>query len=100
MSAYIIASYDISEDAGYEPYVPGVIPLLSETQSEILVASYEAEGLEGEARGVNMVLRFESEEATIAWHNDPTYGPVKKIRVDSSQNGTVVRAKQFVPPSE
>ena len=42
MSAYIIA--------GYEPYVPGVIPLLSETQSEILVASYEAEGLEVESR--------------------------------------------------
>ena len=28
MSAYIIASYDISDDAGYEPYVPGIIPLL------------------------------------------------------------------------
>ena len=49
---------------------------------------------------MNVVLRFESEEAAMAWYNDPDYGPVKKIRVDSSANGTVVLAKQFVPPSE
>tara|TARA_Y100001960_G_C14104670_1_gene554583 strand:+ start:208 stop:357 length:150 start_codon:yes stop_codon:yes gene_type:complete len=49
---------------------------------------------------VNVVLRFESEEAAMAWYNDPDYGPVKKIRGDSSANGTVVLAKQFVPPSE
>ena len=74
--------------------------MLQKHNAEILVASYDAEELEGEARGVNVVLRVESEEAAMAWYNDPDYGPVKKIRGDSSANGTVVLAKQFVPPSE
>lgn len=100
MSAYIIATYDITDPVGYEPYVPAVIPLLQKHNAEILVADYEARGLEGEVRGVNVVLRFESEEAALAWYNDPDYESVKKTRVDSTSHGTVTLAKQFVPPSE
>ena len=46
MSAYIIATYDITDPVGYEPYVPAVIPLLQKHNAEILVADYEARGLE------------------------------------------------------
>ena len=100
MSAYIIVSYDVTDPAGYEPYVPGVVPLLQKHGAEILVADREAKGLESEARGVNVVLRFESEGAAMAWYNDPDYGPVKKIRLNSTAKATMVLAKQFVPPSE
>ena len=99
MSVYIIATYDITDPEGYEPYVPGVIPLLQKHGVEILVADYEPKTLEGESRGVNVVLRFESEEAAMAWYHDPDYEPVKKIRLDSSSRGTLTLAKQFVPPS-
>lgn len=100
MSAYIIVSYDITDTEGYGPYVPGVIPLLQKHNAEILVADYGAKGLEGEARGVNVVLRFSSEEVALAWYNDPDYDAVKKTRLDSTSNGTAVLAKQFVMPSE
>ena len=98
MSVYFIASYDIEDLQGYEGYVPGVIPLLQKHNGEILVADYEAESVEGEARGVNVVLRFESEEAAMNMYNDPAYEPVRKIRLDSTKNGTLLLAKQFVPP--
>jgi uncharacterized protein (DUF1330 family) len=49
---------------------------------------------------VNVVLKFESEEAAMNWYNDPDYAPVKKIRLDSTENGTAILAKQFVMPSE
>ena len=100
MSVYIIASYDIEDPAVYEGYVPGVLPLLQKHGVEILVADYEVKTLEGQGRGVNVVLKFESEEAAMNWYNDPDYEPVKKIRLDSTKNGTAVLAKQFVPPSE
>jgi uncharacterized protein (DUF1330 family) len=46
------------------------------------------------------VLKFESEQAALAWYNDPDYAPVKKIRLDSSANGTLVLAKEFsLPPA-
>ena len=99
MAAYIIASYDIDDPEGYEGYVPGVIPLLQKHGAEVLVADYDAQSIEGQARGVNVVLRFESEEAALGWYNDPAYGSVKQIRLGSTSNGTVFLAKEFVPPS-
>ncbi len=100
MSVYFIASYDVEDPEVYEGYVPGVRPLLPKNSAEILVADYEAKTIEGQGRGVNVVLKFESEAAAMNWYNDPDYGPVKKIRLDSTTNGTIILAKQFVPPSE
>ena len=100
MSVYIIASYDIEDPEAYEGYVPGVVPLLEKHGAEILVADYGVNTIEGQGRGVNVVLRFESEEAAMNWYNDPDYGPLKEIRLKSTKNGTLIMTKQFVPPSE
>ena len=99
MSVYVIVSYDIADPKLFETYFPGVVPLLQKHGAEILVVDSEAKTLEGESRGVNVIVRFESEEAAMNWYNDPDYVPVKKIRTDSTENGTLALAKQFVPPS-
>ncbi len=99
MYVYVIVSYDIEDPEKYEGYVPGVRPLLQKHSAEILVADYEAKTIEGQGRGVNVVLKFESEAAAMNWYNDPDYGPVKQIRLDSTKNGTAVLAQEFVPPS-
>lgn len=97
MSAYIIVSYDIVDPQGYEGYIPGVGPLLGKHGAEVLVADFGAKALEGDAHGVYVVLRFPSEEAALAWYNDPEYEPVKKIRFDSCVNNHMVLAKPFTP---
>lgn len=99
MSAYLIASYDIVDPKGYESYVPAVLPLLLKHGAEVLVADYEAEALEGGVHGVNVVLRFDSEEAARNFYSDPDYVPVRQIRLDSTKNGSIVMAKQFEMPS-
>jgi len=98
MSAYIIVSYDILDAEAYEPYVPGVVPLLQKHGAEILVADYDATPLEGEKRNVYVVLRFASREAALAWYNDPDYADVKKIRLDSCGNANMALASEFTPP--
>ena len=40
MTAYFIASYRITDPAGYEPYVPAVIPTFPAYQCEVLAADY------------------------------------------------------------
>lgn len=95
MSAYILAIYDIVDPESYQPYVPGVVPLLKKHGAEILVADYEAQMLEGESGSTYVVLRFESEEAALAWYNDPAYEEVKKTRINSSKNVKVVLTKPF-----
>ena len=99
MSIYLIATYDITDPKGYEGYVPGVVPLIHKHGGEILVADYQAQALEGGAHGVNVVLKFASEEAARNFYDDPAYGPVKQIRLNSSQNGAIVMAKEFKAPS-
>jgi uncharacterized protein (DUF1330 family) len=49
---------------------------------------------------VNVVLKFDSAEAARNWHSDPAYGPVKQIRVNSTEGGYIVMAKEFKPPEE
>jgi uncharacterized protein (DUF1330 family) len=98
MSVYVIGTYDIIDPRGYEGYVSGVVPLLEKHGAEILAADFEAQALEGRAPGVNVVLKFPSEEAARNWYNDPAYGPVKNIRLNSSKNGTIVMAKEFKAP--
>ena len=99
LAAYFVALYDIKDEKGYEPYVPGVIPLLQKHGAEVLVADYAPRSIEGESRGVVVVLRFDSEEAAMKWYDDPAYEPVRKIRLDSTANGFVFLTKEFVPPS-
>jgi len=100
MSAYIIASYDIIDPKGYEPYVPAVLPLLQKHGVEILVADFGAEALEGRASGVNVVLKFGSEEAARNFYNDPDYIPVKQIRLNSTKVVSLVLAKEFEMSAE
>jgi uncharacterized protein (DUF1330 family) len=99
MSVYVIGTYDIIDPKGYEGYVPGVLPLLQKHGAEILVADYQAEALEGRIPGVNVVLKFASEQAARNWYNDAAYGPVKQIRFNSTKNGFIALAKEFVPAS-
>ena len=98
MSAYVLAIYDIVDPVAYEAYVPGVIPLLLKHGGEVLVADYDAQALEGGKRSVCVVLKFQSEASALAWYNDPDYQPVKKIRLTSCANGSLLLAKQFAPP--
>jgi uncharacterized protein (DUF1330 family) len=95
MAVYYIASYDIADRKAFEPYVPQVLPLLQKHGGEIVVADNRAQALEGQARDVTVILRFESENALRAFYADPAYAPVKKIRLASTRNGTAVIAKQF-----
>ena len=97
-AAYVIGSYDISDPQGYEGYVPGVLERLQAHGAEVIVADFDAEALEGDRRGVYVVLKFESEESARRWYEDPVYEPIKQKRIRSSKNGSIILTKGFVPP--
>lgn len=98
MAAYILANYTIDDPKGYENYVPGVLPLLMKHGAEVLVADFGTTAIEGTPHTVSIVLRFVSEDAAMAWYNDPEYTPVKGLRL-ASTTGSLWMAKEFVMPS-
>lgn len=99
MSAYVIVSYEIVDPVEYQKYVVASVPLLQKHAVEVLVAGPDANVMEGEGPSVNVVLKFDSEEAAMAWYTDPDYETAKKIRLNSCTNSSVVIAKEFVPPA-
>ena len=97
MTAYFIASYRITDPAGYEPYAPAVIPILQAHGCEVLAADYTSQAIEGEPNAVTVILKFASKEAALAWYNSPEYQAIKHLRTDNSE-GTAVLVDQWSPP--
>ena len=97
MTAYFIASYRITDPAGYEPYVPAVIPTLQSHGCEVLAADYASQAIEGEPNAVTVILKFATNEAAMAWYNSPEYQAIKHLRTDNSE-GTAVLVDQWSPP--
>ncbi|WP_455170454.1 DUF1330 domain-containing protein [Aegicerativicinus sediminis] len=100
MAVYLLITYDIEDPKSFEPYVPLVVPLLFKHGAEILAADMNPKKIEGDDRGVAVVLKFPNEESAMNWFNDPEYASVKKIRLDSTKNNSIYLAQEFIPPNE
>jgi uncharacterized protein (DUF1330 family) len=95
MNAYYIISYDIHDAEEYEKYPAGVLPLFEKYGAEILVSDTEAMAIEGPIKTMNAVVKFPSKEIALACYHDPAYQEVKKIRIRSTANGSIVLAQEF-----
>ena len=98
MSVYLINSYDIINAEKFQHYPPKVLPILAKYGARVLTSDANAIAIEGVPKTMNAVIEFPSEEAVWNCYNDPEYFEVKKIRLSSTENCTMVIAKQFIPP--
>ena len=97
MTAYFIASYRITDPAGYGSYVPAVMPTLLAADCEVLADDYASQVIEGAPGEVTVILKFASKEAAMAWYDSPEYQAIKHHRIDNSE-GTAVLVDQWVAP--
>jgi uncharacterized protein (DUF1330 family) len=98
MSAYMVFTYSITDSDGYSAYPGAAFPSIMESGAEVLVADYSSEAVEGDARPVTIVLRFESREAARAWYDSESYVAAKPLRTANSQ-GAAVLCDGFSMPS-
>lgn len=97
MAAYLIANYQITNPEAYAAYPPAVVPTLMAHGAEVLVADYDSEFIEGEARSVSVVLKFPSKEAARAWYESEEYQAIMHHRKDNSE-GYLLFADEFRMP--
>jgi uncharacterized protein (DUF1330 family) len=99
MAAFFILTHTITDlDKYRKEYIPQVLPFIAKYGGEVVVASFDAEPLQGDpAKGV-VVLRFPSEQAVRDFVNDPEYKPVKEIRLAITTNANAVLAPEFQMP--
>lgn len=95
MAAYIVATYDISNEEGYSNYVPNIIESLGEFNVEVLVADHASTALEGTAPGNTVVLKFADAETAQAWYDSESYGKGRHFRQDNTTNATMVLCSEF-----
>ncbi len=99
MAAYFILTHTITDIERYrEEYIPQVLPFIAKYDGEIVVASFDAEPLQGNPEKGVVVLRFPSEQAVRDFVNDPEYQPAKKIRQALTTNANAVLAPEFQMP--
>ena len=88
-------SYDIVNADLFKTYGPNLLPLLKKYQAEVLVSDTEAIVFEGTGKRMNAIIKFPSKELAMSCYNDPEYEPIKKIRLDSTTNCSMVLVKGF-----
>ena len=98
MTAYIIATYDVTNPEGFAAYGPSVGPTFAGTGVEVLAVDPASTPLEGDAPKTTVVLKFPDAAAARAWYDSPQYGAIKHLRTDNSK-GRMVLVEGFVPPA-
>ena len=92
MSAYVIGQLRINDPDAYQAYLDGFMPSFSRHGGELLATSkQETHVLEGEwAHPRTVLMRFPNIEAARAWHSDPEYQALARIRHQTADTNLVV----------
>jgi uncharacterized protein (DUF1330 family) len=99
MPVYLINSYDIVDIESFSEYPPKVLPILLRYGAKVLASDTNARALEGSPKTMNAIIEFPSEEAVWDCYNDPEYEEVKKIRLATATNCTMVIVDRFELPT-
>jgi uncharacterized protein (DUF1330 family) len=80
MTAYVIASIDVTDPAGYEEYRKLAAASLGKYQGKFIVRGGASVPLEGSWNPPRVVVcEFPSMELAQAWYNSPEYAPAIAI---------------------
>lgn len=92
MTAYVIGQLNIHSPEEYQEYLNGFLPSFSRHGGELLATSkQDTEVIEGSwAHPKTVLMRFPSVEAAHAWHSDPEYQELAKIRRRTADTNLVV----------
>ena len=99
MAAYLINSYDIEDLESFKNYPPKVAPLLAKYGARVLSSDVNGITFEGKSKSMNAIIEFPSEEAARNCYNDPDYQEVKKIRISSTSNCSMILVREFKSPN-
>ena len=92
MPAYVIGQLDIFDPEAYQAYLDGFMPSFTRHGGQLLATSGgETTVLEGSWGGPKTVLmRFPDRAAAEAWHSDPEYRELTKIRHATARTNLVI----------
>ena len=99
MSVYFVLTQTITDPDRYsEEYIPAVMPFLAKYGGDVLAADFQATPLQGEPAAGAVIVKFPSESSLREFLDDPTYQPIKALRLSITTNANAVMVPEFQPP--
>jgi len=90
MSAYLVATYRVTNPEGYGPYPDAASETLASAGAEGIAIDMDTDVMEGEGYPITVILKFESKDAIKAWYTSPEYQAVKGLRTDNTEGSIVL----------
>lgn len=97
MSAFVVASYRITNPDGFSSYPEASIPTILSHGGEILAADFASEVVEGTAPHTTIVLRFSDKGAMRRWYHSDEYQAIVHLRRENT-DGALILVNEFVLP--
>ncbi len=91
MPAYLVVNSNITDAAKLDEYFKAVGPTLAGREFKVLVATADAETVEGTAAGERLVvMEFPDRAALRAWYDSPGYQEARKLRLAGTEGFAVI----------
>jgi uncharacterized protein (DUF1330 family) len=96
--AYMIGSYDIRDEAGFQKYIAAAAPLVSQYGGRVIVYNPGAKPVvEGEPRSVIAIAEFPSLAEAERYYNSPEYTAARKFFTDSTEGWRIITEGAGLP---
>jgi uncharacterized protein (DUF1330 family) len=96
--AYMIGSYDIHDEAGFQKYIEAAAPLVSQYGGRVIVYNPGAKPIvEGKPRSVIAVAEFPSLAEAERYYNSPEYTAARKFFTDSTEGWRIITEGAGLP---
>jgi uncharacterized protein (DUF1330 family) len=96
--AYMIGSYDVRDEAGFQKYIQAASPIVSQYGGRVIVYNPGAKPIvEGTPRSVIAIAEFPSLADAERYYNSPEYTAARKFFTDSTEGWRLITEGAGLP---
>jgi uncharacterized protein (DUF1330 family) len=95
--AYMIGSYDIKDQAGFQQYIKAASPLVTQYGGRVIVYNPNVTAIEGSTRSVIAIAEFPSLADAKRYYNSPEYTAARKFFTNSTEGWRIITEGAGLP---
>ena len=95
--AYMIGSYDIKDQAGFQQYIKAASPLVTQYGGRVIVYSPNVSAIEGSTRSVIVIAEFPSLADAQRYYNSPEYTAARQFFTKATEGFRIITEGAGLP---
>ena len=95
--AYMIGSYDIKDEAGFQQYIEAASPLVTQYGGRVIVYNPNVTAIEGSSRSVIAIAEFPSLADAQRYYNSPEYTAARQFFTKSTEGFRIITEGAGLP---